>query len=488
MTAPIFGIINEFPDDDILSVIGADFSKVCLINTSEDADASVFPAGEPVRFSSNDTVKVAKLGTGYLRDAVRGIQDQLGVLSAAFDCTVIRVAAGANLAETQANIIAAIETAKGMPAEINATPRLYNVGYTSQFVRNAILSVPVTAGGTGYTSAPTVAITSGGGSSATAHATFAGGAVTGIVIDNPGSGYTSAPTVTLTGGGGTGATLGTVARGVLANPVIAALPALLDAHLAVAFVDAPDNTRQDYEDWRETVSSKRIIPLAVSAKVLEGTSIVTRPMSPRIVGLAVRSDNAHGGKPFHPFANQPIYGIVGTNRPINFSITDGATEGQLILAADGGIVVRGELGVDTAIADGGFVYIGTESCAEGETWAQFHQVRGNDYLVAKMMQITKRFLGGMINADRTEAWLNSIKFMLRDHKAAGDILGYDVQFKAALNSEEQVGLGHLTVTPRIEPAPVFRVATHQVRRYRAALSETIATIISRLTTTSETAN
>jgi hypothetical protein len=67
-------------------------------------------------------------------------------------------------------------------------------------------SVAVTAGGTGYTTAPTVAFSGGGGGTgAAATATVAGGVVTGITVTNPGSGYTSAPTVTLTGAG-TGAT------------------------------------------------------------------------------------------------------------------------------------------------------------------------------------------------------------------------------------------------------------------------------------------
>lgn len=60
--------------------------------------------------------------------------------------------------------------------------------------------------GTGYTTAPTVALTGGGGTGATATATVSGGEVTGFTITNAGSGYTSAPTVALTGGAGTGAT------------------------------------------------------------------------------------------------------------------------------------------------------------------------------------------------------------------------------------------------------------------------------------------
>jgi hypothetical protein len=68
----------------------------------------------------------------------------------------------------------------------------------------AIDNIVITAGGSSYSSTPTVTIT-GDGSGATASATVAGNAVTGITITDNGSGYTFA-TVTISGGGGTGAT------------------------------------------------------------------------------------------------------------------------------------------------------------------------------------------------------------------------------------------------------------------------------------------
>lgn len=49
--------------------------------------------------------------------------------------------------------------------------------------------------GNGYTTAPTVTITGGGGSGATATASISGGIVTNITVYNAGSGYTNTPTV-----------------------------------------------------------------------------------------------------------------------------------------------------------------------------------------------------------------------------------------------------------------------------------------------------
>ena len=68
---------------------------------------------------------------------------------------------------------------------------------------SGITSIPLTSGGSGYTGAA-VQISGGGGSGATAVATFnpSTDVVTGITITNPGMGYTRSPTITLVGGGG----------------------------------------------------------------------------------------------------------------------------------------------------------------------------------------------------------------------------------------------------------------------------------------------
>jgi len=67
---------------------------------------------------------------------------------------------------------------------------------------HALTSIEVVHGGTGFTSPPTVAITGGGGSGATATATVSGGVITGITLGAAGSGYKTNPTITLSGGGG----------------------------------------------------------------------------------------------------------------------------------------------------------------------------------------------------------------------------------------------------------------------------------------------
>lgn len=78
----------------------------------------------------------------------------------------------------------------------------------STYGNTSVASITVTAGGSGYTSAPTVTIAAPdvGSATATATATLDGSAVDTITITFHGIGYATAPAVTLSGGGGTGAT------------------------------------------------------------------------------------------------------------------------------------------------------------------------------------------------------------------------------------------------------------------------------------------
>lgn len=403
MSAPTFGMTFSRPDDEPVPVTGADFSKVLIIESSDDASAAEYPVDTPIRISTGDPDAIAALGTGLLKDAVAGINSQLGNLNFGCDATIFRVVEGVDVEATATNIASVLASVGQIPSAVNATPRIILAGRTAW---RADLDT--------------------------------------------------------------------------ANPVVAALPAACERLLAIAPVDVDDTSSANAIDARETMGSQRLMPIGVAGRVYEGENLVTRPMSPRVAGLFCRVDNENEGKPFDPIANRQIYGLAGLSRNIPFTFLDGSTEGQQMLESEVSIVVPGETGVDGAVADGGLVFIGTDNTDTGELWKQIHQVRGADYLTVKLIQITTQFLGKKITADLAEAWLNSIKFMLRDHKAADDILGYKVNFLASQNSPEQIRLGRLQVDLGIEPAPAFKRADHEIRRYRPAVEGLVSEIIARL--------
>lgn len=406
MTAPNFGMQFSRPANEIIPVLGADFSGVLCIESSADASNTEFPVDTPKIISSSDSTAVAALGTGLLADQVKGIQAQLTGINAGTKVVVVRVTEGGTAAITAASIATILNGVADIPDAINFTPRI------------------ILAGRSAYQSAPNAV-----------------------------------------------------------GPVVTALQTACAKLLAVAPVDIDATTLSASNSARATMSSERLMPIGVAARVYEGTNLVTRSMAARVAGLFVRVDNENFGKPFDPIANRAVYGLADLSRKIPFSLTDASTEGQTLLGNNISIVARGQTGVDGAAADGGFVFIGTDGTGGSTLWQQIHQVRGADYLTVKMMQITRYFLGQKVTADLVEAWLNSIAFMLRDEKAAGNILGYSPvseMFKASQNSPENIRLGTLKIDVGLETAPVFKLANSEVRRWRPAVEGLVEEIVARL--------
>ncbi|MHB1484688.1 MAG: right-handed parallel beta-helix repeat-containing protein [Saccharofermentanales bacterium] len=77
--------------------------------------------------------------------------------------------------------------------------------YSSNQFFGKVCFIPVLNAGSGYASAPDIAISGGGGTGASAEAHMYKGKINYILLKDNGSGYTSAPKITISGGGGSGA-------------------------------------------------------------------------------------------------------------------------------------------------------------------------------------------------------------------------------------------------------------------------------------------
>ena len=110
---------------------------------------------------------------------------------------------------TQPTLIDAINDAQSRAVGDSGCNRslqtVYLSGGLEVYAYGCVTGANVTAGGSGYTSAPAVSFSGGGGSGAAATAVLLNGAVSQIQVTNIGTGYNTAPAVSFSGGGGTGA-------------------------------------------------------------------------------------------------------------------------------------------------------------------------------------------------------------------------------------------------------------------------------------------
>ena len=299
-----------------------------------------------------------------------------------------------------------------------------------------------------------------------------------------GNAYTIRTTVTgasisgshLTGGRDPGETQQAVLNaniGLGANPICSMLPSVLDSLIAHAIVESAGTGQIADQNWRTTLNHPRLIGVSGGVKIMDPVTgnIVVKPLAPRVAGLMVGVDFSTG-YPFHSAANRPIQGIVGPARTIPFSLTDGATEGQQLLASNLGVVARGLVGVESAISSGGFVFIGTDNLGDDELWRMYNVMRGRDYIHLSLMPALRTYLGRQnITRQTIKNILATVNNFLGSLVAQEQILGKQVTFKGKLNSAEEIRLGHLTIGFACEEAPVLKRITTMSARYKPAIDQ-----------------
>jgi len=157
------------------------------------------------------------------------------------------------------------------PAAGSDTALVNQWSVQSNAVNGAIYNMKISAGGTGYTSVPTLTI-AGNGTGATATATLTGGVITGITMTAVGSGYTHA-TVTVSTAGGSGGAV---------RPVIGPVGGFgsdptndLRSHYITinkAFTGDESSTIPDSNDFRQLAVLKNPTTLAAASAAISGSS------------------------------------------------------------------------------------------------------------------------------------------------------------------------------------------------------------------------
>lgn len=462
------------PSNVEMSVIGA---IVTAPNKSESLEYNKL-----YRVNSDDADFFEKLGAGGTgRQTMIGSGRQLGEMSKSTRMEFSIVPEGANANETISNIIGNPVTKTGVHIfktagqKIGLIPRiLIAPGFTSQYVADGVKSVVINDGGTGYLIGDTLAGSGGTGTgfAGTVTAVDGDGAITAVSITNNGSGYTSNPTISVTSSGGSGADL-SASIGALANGVCSEFATVADSILAVCPVTGPASTLQAAINWRTTMASKRLIPTETDVVIDDGNGgTVTVPSDAYIAGLINRVDELHGGYPFHSAGNRELYGVLGPSRSIDFSLTDGDTEGQELLNNDLGIILNGETGDDFSIAEGGTLYLGASTASNESLWQYYNQVRGRDWFHLTSIRTARELLvKHNVTPRLAQTYRNTIKTII-DGLVARELIyrDYKLEYTPSLNRPSDLRAGNLNIQVWIEePAPFMR-STIKSNRYEVALT------------------
>lgn len=416
-------------------------SVIGIVGTAPNADPVAFPLNTPTLIAGSrlEASKLDTVGTGEgtLPSALDAIFDQAGAV-----VVVIRVEEGETDAETLANVLGGTNSNTGEYEGVHAflaaesklgfAPRiLLAPGFTHNRVTGGVTAITVTTGGTGYTTAPTVALSGGGGTGAAATATVVAGVVTKVTVTNAGSGYTTAPTVAFSGGGGTGAAA-TAAYGSTANAVVAEMIGIAERMRAHIIADGPSTNDAAAIAYRGDFGSRRVYVVDPRSMVTDntGTTVVSWS-SPRVAGLIAKVDNDLGF--WWSPSNQTINGITGTERPIDFVLGDANSRANLL----------NEQEVATIIRQDGFRLWGNRTCSSDPKWAFLCVSRTadiiNDSLARAHMWAVDRGITKQYVADVVEG----VNAYLRHLTSIGAILGGTCWADPDLNTPDQIAQGKI---------------------------------------------
>ena len=457
-------------DNGIRTIRIASSSVIGLVGTAPDADATAFPLNTPVLIAGSRT-EAAKLdtlgnGAGTLPTALDAVFDQTNAV-----VVVVRVDEGENETATMANVLGGvnanngeyegIQAFLGAKSKLGVAPRILACpGFTHQRQQNAVTAVSVTNGGSGYTSAPAVALTGGNGTGATATAEIdASGKVTKVIVTNPGTGYTAAPTVAFTGGGGSGAAA-TASYGSTANPVVANLVTIANKLRAVIWADGPNTTDSDAIAYRGDFGSKRVI-------VIDPKSITTDSQgnnqtewsSARAAGVMAATDESIGW--WASPSNKLINGIIGTSRPIDHVLGDTSSRANLLNRSE----------VVTIVNEDGYRLWGNRTCSDDQKWAMIGAVRTNDIIADSVMQNHLWAIDRVVDKNYIDDVVGGVNAFLRELKSTGAIAGGECWFDKELNTKENLAAGHIYFDYAFSPSPTAERITFRAHMTNDYIAE-----------------
>jgi len=454
MAVPYHHGVQAFEVDDGIRPVSIRKTNVIYITgTAPDAEADVFPVNTPTLIAGSAR-KALQLGaSGTLPSVISKMLETTGLY-----IVVNRIEPGANANETLSRVSGDPVSKTGMWAALKSEmltgykPKLLLApGFTSSRPTGGIASVNVSAGGSGYTTAPTVTIT-GDGYGARAIATVNNGAVTAVTVINPGTGYTTA-TIAF-GGPGTSAAA-TAVLGTVANPVAVDMGALARRLRAMGYVDSAGSTYEAAVSYRGDYDNARLVQTDGLVQVWDDATnqAVSVAASPFYVAKQAELDDTEG--PGEVASNKPLDSVVGIPRFIDYSYNDPSSEHNAFNSQ----------GISVPVRYKGFRIMGARTLSTDPLWAFQNVRRITDLVMDALEDYSAIYLDRQITAHRCQSVIwgvqEFIDGMVRDGWA---LRGSKIWFEAESNPWDNMVQGIVTFDIEVEVPGVMENIRWRVHR------------------------
>lgn len=213
------------------------------------------------------------------------------------------------------------------------------------------------------------------------------------------------------------------------NPVVAALIGVAEKLRAIIVADAPNTNDYEAIKWRKGIGSSRVYVVDPWIKVFTEKGEEISPPSPFVAGLIAKIDNEHGF--WWSPSNQEINAIVGTSRPVDFTLGDANCRANLL----------NENEVATIIHQKGYRLWGNRTCSSDLKWAFLPVRRTADLINDSLLRTHLWAVDRNITKTYMDDVIESVNSYLAHLKAQGAILNGKCYATPDLNTPANTASG-----------------------------------------------
>ncbi|MGQ7247193.1 phage tail sheath subtilisin-like domain-containing protein [Halomonas sp. V046] len=214
-----------------------------------------------------------------------------------------------------------------------------------------------------------------------------------------------------------------------ANPVVAEALGIAERLRAVFIADGPNTTDDAAQAYAADWGSPRVYMVDPWVMVSIDGEIVSEPPSARVAGLIAKIDNDRGF--WWSPSNNVINGIIGTARPVDFTLGDANSRANLL----------NERGIATVINQDGYRLWGNRTLTDDTKWI-FLSVRRTADIIND--SILRAHLWA-VDRNITKTYVEDVEEGVNDYiarlKALGAVLGGRCWADPDLNTPANVQLG-----------------------------------------------
>ncbi len=213
------------------------------------------------------------------------------------------------------------------------------------------------------------------------------------------------------------------------NPVVAALIGVAEKLRAVIVADGPNTNDEEAIKWRKSIGSSRVYVIDPWVKVFEGEE---KPASPFVAGLIAKVDSEQGF--WHSPSNKEINGIIGTSRPIDFTLGDVNCRANHL----------NENEVTTIIHQNGYRLWGNRTCSNDSKWAFLSVRRTADLINDSLLRAHLWAVDRNITKTYIDDVIEGVNSYLANLKAQGAIISGRCYATSELNTPANIASGKVS--------------------------------------------